>query len=305
MWPNPRIPYRLASQRPRLAPLDGKPLMVHLAVNIEYWPFDRPMPRGIIPAPHGATSMPPDVPNYAWVEYGMRCGMPRILRLLADRGLPASAFINAQVFDVYPALGAAVVDAGWEVVGHGWFQQSLKQAEDEAEVIRASLARLQAASGKRPRAWLGPGLAETADTPDILKAEGIEFLHDWVLDDLPVWLRTRQGPMVGLPYTFELNDVPLYVIQNQTSGEILSRLKATLAVFQRELEDNPRVLTLALHPHVIGVPHVVHYFELALDLLAGRDDTVFVTSSTLGDWFVAADGSGGAEVAAFNERPPA
>jgi len=305
VWPNPRIPYRLASQRPRLAPLDGKPLMVHLAVNIEYWPFDRPMPRGIIPAPHGAASTPPDVPNYAWVEYGMRCGMPRILRLLADRGLPASAFINAQVFDVYPALGAAVVDAGWELVGHGWFQQSLKQAEDEAEVIRSSLARLQAVAGKRPRAWLGPGLAETADTPDILKAEGIEFLHDWVLDDLPVWLRTRQGPMVGLPYTFELNDVPLYVIQNQTSGEILSRLKATLAVFQRELEDNPRVLTLALHPHVIGVPHLVHYFELALDLLAGRDDTVFVTSSTLGDWFVAADGSGGAEVAAFNERPPA
>lgn len=305
MWPNPRIPYHMASERPRLAPLEDRPLMVHVAVNIEYWPFDQPMPRGIIPAPHGAASMPPDVPNYAWVEYGMRCGMPRILRMLADRRLPASAFINAQVVDVYPALTQAVVAAGWELVGHGWFQQSLKQVDDEAEVIRRSLAHLETAAGKRPRAWLGPGLAETVDTPDILKAEGIEFLHDWALDDLPVWLRTRHGPMVGLPYTFELNDVPLYVIQNQTSSEILTRLKATLAVLERELEDNPRVLTLALHPHIIGVPHVMHYFELALDLLARRDDTVFVTSSRLGDWFVATDGTGGAEVAAFRDGPPA
>ncbi len=198
-----------------------------------------------------------------------------------------------------------MVAAGWELVGHGWFQQSLKQVDDEAEVIRRSLAHLETAAAKRPRAWLGPGLAETVDTPDILKAEGIEFLHDWALDDLPVWLRTRHGPMVGLPYTFELNDVPLYVIQNQTSGEILSRLKATLAVFERELEDNPRVLTLALHPHVIGVPHVIHYFEQALDLLTARDDTVFVTSSTLGDWFIAADGTGGAELATFRDGPPA
>ncbi|MCR9125598.1 MAG: polysaccharide deacetylase family protein [Rhodobacteraceae bacterium] len=301
MHPNPRIPYRLATDRPRLAPLNGKPLMVHLAMNIEYWPFDRPMPRGIIPAPHGAAPSPPDVPNYGWVEYGMRAGMPRIMAMLAERGLPCSAFMNAQVCDVYPALADAVVAAGWELVGHGWFQQSLKQVDDEAAVIRRSLSRLAQAGGTPVRAWLGPGLGETEATPDILKAEGVEFLHDWVVDDLPVWMRTRHGPMVALPYTFELNDVPIWAIQQSSSDEMLKRLKATLAVFERELEQNPRVLTLALHPHIIGVPHIAHYFAQALDLLLQRDDTVFVTSSVLGDWFVAADGTGGAELAGFGE----
>lgn len=208
MWPNPRIPFRLSSDRPRLDPLQGKPLMVHVAVNIEYWPFERPMPRGIIPAPHGAASVPPDVPNYAWVEYGMRSGMPRLLSMLGARGLPGSALMNAQVADVYPSLANAVVQAGWELVGHGRFQQSLKQADDEAEVIRRSLDRLERLAGRRPRAWLGPGLAETEHTPDILKAEGVDFLHDFVLDDLPVRMRTKHGLMVALPYTFELNDVP-------------------------------------------------------------------------------------------------
>ena len=285
MQSNPRIPFELASDRAPLPSLEGKRLIVHVVMNIEYWPIERPMPRGIIPAPHGATPAPPDVPNFSWVEYGLRCGMPRFLKMMAARGLPFSSFVNAQVADVYPTLMQAVVDAGSELVGHGWFQQSLKQAEDEGDVIRRSLDRLEAVAGTRARAWLGPGLGETEDTPDILKAEGIEFLHDWTLDDLPVWIRTKHEPLIGLPYTFELNDVPIYAVQNGSTDEFLKRVEATLAVFEREMEEQPRIVTLALHPHIIAVPHVAHYLEQALDLLAGRDDSIFVTSSVMGDWF--------------------
>ena len=103
MWSNPRVPFQLSNKRNRLEPPDGKPLIVHIAMNIEYWPFDRPMPRGIMPAPHGAKSEPPDVPNFGWVEYGLRCGMPRIMEMLQARNLTASAFINAQVADIYPS----------------------------------------------------------------------------------------------------------------------------------------------------------------------------------------------------------
>jgi len=304
MWPNPRVPYQLTSDRAPLAPLNGKRLIVHLCMNIEYWPFDRPMPRGIIPAPHGAQATPPDVPNYSWVEYGMRSGMPRLLKMLSDRGIKASALLNAQVADIYPSLIDAIVKHGWELVGHGWFQQTLKQADDETEVIQRSLERLEKVNGQRPRGWLGPGLSETEHTVDILKQQGIEFLHDWVLDDLPVWLRTTEGPMVGLPYTLELNDVPIYAIQNGSSDEILKRVKATLAVYERETTDQVRIMTFGLHPHIIGVPHIAWHFEQALDLLLGREDTVFVTSSILGDWFVEADGTAGAEVAAYNKAPP-
>jgi peptidoglycan/xylan/chitin deacetylase (PgdA/CDA1 family) len=305
MWPNPRIPYQLARERKRLEPLDGKPIMVHLAMNIEYWPFDRPMPRGIIPAPHGVQPQPPDVPNYSWVEYGMRCGMSRFLDMLEQRNLVASAFLNAQVADVYPTLVDAVVKANWELVGHGWFQQSLKQVDDEVAVIKKSLDRLQQASGKKTRAWLGAGLGESWDTPDHLKQHKIEFLHDWTLDDLPNWMRTVHGPMVALPYTFELNDVPVYAIQHSSSDEILKRLEATLAVYEREAEHQARILTFGLHPHIIGVPHIAYYFEKALDILASRDDTVFVTSSRMGDWFIEADGTGGADLQTFNDGPPA
>ena len=158
-------------------------------------------------------------------------------------------------------------------------------------MIRKSLDRLEQVSGTRPRAWLGPGLGETEDTPDILKSEGVEFLHDRSLDDLPVWMRTTGGPMVGLLYTFELNDVPIYAIQNRSTDVYVKRMEATLATYTRV--GNPAsIITLALHPHIIGVPHIAHQFELALEMLKARDDTVFVTSSIMGDWFAVADPDG-------------
>jgi peptidoglycan/xylan/chitin deacetylase (PgdA/CDA1 family) len=305
MWSNPRIPFRLSSDQPRLEPLKGKPLMVHLAMSVEYWPFDKPMPRGIVPAPHGAQPAPPDVPNFGWVEYGVRAGAPRLMRMLRARGLPVSVVANAQVADIYPALMEAVVDAGWELVGHGFYQRSLKTVEDEGEEIRSSLARLEQVSGKRPRSWLGCGLGETFETPDILKAEGVEFLHDWAVDDLPVWMRTRYGPLLALPYTFDLNDVPMYLVQGSTGDEIYKRVEATLATYDEELADQCRVLTLSVHPHIVGAPHVAHHFGRALDLLMSRDDVVFVTSSVMGDWFIQADGTHGAEMDALRDGPPA
>ena len=206
--------------------------------------------------------------------------------------------MNAQVADVYPALAKTVVDAQWELVGHGWYQRSLKQSEDEADEIRRCLDRLAALDGHRPRAWLGAGMGETHDTPDLLKAAGIEFLHDWLMDDLPCWMRTEHGPMLALPYTFELNDVVNYAVQNATSDEILQRLSATLAVYEREIAElgQPRIITFGLHPHIIGVPHIAYYFEKALDKLMAREDVVFVTSSEIGDWFIEADGTHGAHL---------
>src|ERR1700687_4932171 len=109
-------------------------------------------------------------------------------------------------------------------------------------------------------------------------------------------MTTAGGPLLCLPYTWELNDVPIWVVQNQSSDELLKRLEATLAALEPELENQPRVLTLAMHPHVLGVPHRMYYLEKAFDLLSRRSDTVFVTSSEIADWFVAADETGRREL---------
>ncbi len=288
---NPRVPFRLSTERQMPPPPDGKPLIVHIVVNIEHWPLDQPMPRAILQKPHGK-SRGPDVANFCWVDHGLRRGMPRLIRTLAERGLPASAATNAIVVDVAPSLAEAVLDAGWEFIGHGVIQRSLEHEDDEVAVIEATLDKLQGLSGKRPRGWLGPGLGESDATPDHLAAAGIEFVFDWCLDDLPSWMRTKHGPVLAMPYTLELNDVVLFVLAQHPAEEYFRRYADTLDALGPELARGPQVLTLALHPHVIAQPHRLKSLGRVLDLLQGRDDTTFMTCSQIGDWFKGADQSG-------------
>src|SRR5262245_62423160 len=234
----------------------------------------------------------------------MLVGIQRVFSALAQRQIKASAFINAQCADVYPALANAVVDAGWELVGHGWFQRSLKQVANEEAEIRRCLTRLEQLSGKKVRGWFGAGGGESNDTPDILKRCGLEFVHDWLVDDLPCWMLTTAGPLLCLPYTWELNDVPIWVVQGQSSDEFLKRLEATLAVLERELQKQPRVLTLAMHPHVFGVPDRLYYLEKALGLLSARQDAVFMTSGAIADWFLAEDKTGPQALHAASQSRP-
>ena len=248
------------------------------------------MPRAALPAPHGLSPIP-DVGNFSWVEYGMRVGMPRLLRMLTERELPASTFMNAACADIYTDAALAMLEAQWEFVGHGWVQKSLQFEQDEEAVIAKSLQRLQQLTGKATRGWFGPGAGESFATPDLLKAAGIEWLADWFVDDLPCWMTTTNGRMLAMPYTLELNDVPLYAIQQLPSDEMLKRLQMTLRTFDTEGMEQPRVLTIALHPHIMGVAHRADVLAQCLDLLVARNDTIFVTGSQIADWFITADGA--------------
>jgi allantoinase len=288
MRSNPRIDFQLSDTGPRYAPPRGKPLIVHIVVNIEYWPFDQPTPRVIVIPPHGRTHVP-DLPNFCWSEYGNRCGMPRLLKLFNERRLPVSASINATVLEVYPNLAEAVLKSGWEFVGHGVHQRSLGNEANERELIHSALDQLERFSGARPRGWMSPGWSETFDTPDLLCEAGIQYVCQWVVDDLPTWLHTQHGLMVSLPYGLDVNDSVIYAIEKHSSPEMKLRIEQSVRTFERESlsEGYPRILTIPLHPHLSGVPHRINFLAEAIDALLARDDTVFMTGGQILDWFLA------------------
>lgn len=285
---NPRIPFELLTDRPRLKPLNGKPLMVHIVVNLEVWPFDKPMPRAILQHPHNKTPMP-DIANYSWVEYGLRTGVPRLERIFTPRKLPVTNMMNAALPDYYPRCAELAANAGWELTGHGLFQRSLLYEDNEEAVIDEALERFEKFSGKRPRGWLGPGYGESLDTPDILKRKGIEFIHDWMLDDVPCWLKTKHGGLIAIPYALDLNDVMIFLLDRHSAEEYYKRFKDTADYFASEPDRPPRVITMGLHPHIIAVPYRLAMFERTIDMLMKRDDTIFVTGGQIADWYRAQD----------------
>ena len=286
---NPRVPFELNSQRPRLEPLNGKQIMVHIVVNLEVWPFDKPMPRAILVNPHGKNPMP-DIGNFSWVEYGLRTGVPRLERIFSARKLPVTNMMNAALPDYYPACAELALKAGWELTGHGLFQRSLLYEDNEEAVIDEALAKFEKFAGRRPRGWLGPGYGESLNTPDILKSRGIEYLHDWMIDDVPCWMQTRHGPLLSVPYcALELNDVNVFAIERHSAEEYYKRFKDAVDYFASEPGTPPRVLTLGLHPHIIAVPHRLAMFERTIDMLMNRSDTIFVTGRQIADWYLSQD----------------
>ena len=285
---NPRIPYCFSDDGPPLRAMPDGAIMVHLVVNVEHWQFESSMPRTIITPPHGKETVP-DVPNFSWADYGMRAGLPRILRAIKERDLPASTSINAGVITAYPQAAHAMREMGLEFVGHGVHQKSLNhnQGESEEALIAKSLEMITTYTGQRPRGWLSPGLRETFETPELLKKQGVEYVFDWVVDDVPHWMQTKEGPLLALPYNLEINDSIVYAIERHSSDEMYERLVRTLALFEEESTRRPRVLGIGLHPHLIGVPHRFGSFQKMLDLLMKSSNVCFVTGGQIADWFTA------------------
>ena len=131
--------------------------------------------------------------------------------------------INGSALAAYPAIVRAAVERKWEFIGHGFTQRNMQKVPDERADIRKTREVIIKATGKPPRGWLGPGLTETWETPDLLVEEGYDYVADWVLDDQPVWLKTRSKPIVNVPYTQECNDVAMMLIQHHKASEYRDR----------------------------------------------------------------------------------
>jgi len=261
--------------------------VVWVIVNVEEWDPTQPMPRTVLTPPAGGSPMP-DVPNWAWHEYGNRVGFWRFVKIFDEFKIPGVIAINGSALEAYPAIVRAAVERQWEFMGHGFTQRNMQKVPDERADIRKVREVILKATGKAPRGWLGPGLTETWQTPDILVEEGYGYVADWVLDDQPVWLKTRTKPIVNVPYTQECNDVAMMLIQHHKASEYCDRALDQFEQIYADAADQPRVMALSVHPYIMGAPHRVKYFRRAIEVIRQKPDVLFWTGEQILDWFVGA-----------------
>jgi allantoinase len=286
MHPHDRVPYSPINSRPPLRLPGGARVAVWVIVNIEEWSPFEPMPRTVLTPPAGGVPTP-DIPNWAWHEYGNRVGFWRILDAIDSVKIPAVLAINGKAIETYPAITEAALARDWEFMGHGYTQKNMQKVEDERGDIRATTEAIVAATGHAPRGWLGPGLTETWDTPEILKEQGYEYVCDWVLDDQPLTLATEQGPLTSIPYTQECNDVAMMLIQHHRAEEYKQRAidQFEQVYADAEASDSARVVALVVHPYIMGAPHRAKYFREAIEHIAGHPGSVFMTGGDIVDWY--------------------
>ena len=279
-----RIPYQAIVDRPELRLPDGARVAVWVILNAEEWRIERAMPRTVLPPPMGQPLLP-DVPNWSWHEYGMRSGFWRQWQALTDRDLPVTFAINGSICASYPRVAEAGRDAGWEPMGHGFLQGPMHKLEDQEGAIAQALDTIERFWGRRPRSWESPGLTETDETLDLLRKHGVEYVADWVIDDLPETVETPHGPITTIPYTVETNDITVYALQQHQSDVFLQRGRDQFDRLYTEGSRNARVMAISIHPYITGVPHRIGYLEGLLDYIRNHDGVAWMTASQIGDWY--------------------
>ena len=286
--PPHRVRYLPITDRPRIRwPHDAR-VALWIAPNVEHYEFLPPRD----PQRNTWTRSPhPDVQGYSYRDYGNRVGFWRMAEVLDRFGIVATASTNLAVFDHYPEVGAAMVDRGWEIMSHGIYNtryiSSIDETAERAFYIEC-IEALRSHTGQQLRGMLGPAVSNTAATPDLMAEAGLIYHADWFHDDQPVPLATRSGHrLVSVPYSMELNDVPVFT-QHHDTNEFVAMAKAQLDVLRREADDGAggRVMCVALHPYLMGMPHRVDGLAAMLDYLMSHDDVWQTTASQIAQHYL-------------------
>lgn len=271
-----RYPYSPIAGRPAYDWPGGKRLAVYIGLNLEWFSFGEGLGAELTPG-----GSQPDVLNYAWRDYGNRVGVFRLAELFRELNLPVSLLVNAEMYQHAPQAVAAFPRG--EIVGHGR-TNSERQGDlteyKERLLIEETTAAIEKHSGKRPRGWLGPWISQSALTPDLLQEAGYGYLLDWCHDDQPVWMKTRTGRILSVPYPQELNDIPQIVARKREGADFAEMIVDAFDVMHAESERRPLVMGIALHAYVVGWPHRFKHLARALKHIVHRtDERVWITTA--------------------------
>ncbi len=281
---NTRYDFSPITQRPAFHWAHGERLAVWICYNIEHFKVDVPA-TSVAP---GLAQLKPDVINYAWRDYGLRVGIWRNVEVMDRLGLPGSVTLNAEVCLHERAVVEELTKRNWCFLGHGLTNSQLLSGLPEAEerkVINETVAMIEKATGKRPIGWLGPALAETFATPELLVEARVKYVCDWVCDDQPFLIKVKNGRLISVPYSMHINDISM-VLEQRLLGEAFGQaICDQFDVLYREGATIPRTMAIAVHPFLVGIPHLSKHFHRALEYIAGHKDVWFCTGDDIANWY--------------------
>lgn len=292
----PAQPYKWEqlTDRPPLRWPDGAGVVVSVVISAEHMEWEPPEgvtipPSAVYGGPYPNKYDPPEVAHH---EYGNRVGFFRIAALLDELKIPATVALDSALVRLAPAMLRATLERSWEVAGHGVAFSRMITEDLTEDVERAYIAEalddLEAATGTRPRGWVGADYGESSRTAELLVAAGVEYVLDWPSDEQPFVIETPAGPILAVPVAGELDDVfsqRVRFVPVQRWGRMV------IEGFDRLYADSVssgRLLVLNVHPFLIGQPFRIRYLREALEHMADHADVSFMTASGVTDAYHAA-----------------
>ena len=263
-----RYDWSMLSERRAVQWPGAAKLALWVNVSLQFFPLDQ---RGKPFAPPGGMTMPyPDLRHFTLRDYGNRVGIFRILKALDQYGVKPTFAVNSELAERVPYLMERIADRGDEVLCHGWNMDSPHYGgmpeEEEIELVQRSLQTLRQASGQPVIGWLSPARNESENTPELLADNGVRYFCDWVNDDMPYRFRTNSGELVAMPLSNELED-RFVLMNNLHSEQSWADQVCDACDFLLSEADSAggRILSLNIHPWMLGQPHRIGKLEQVLE----------------------------------------
>ncbi len=280
-----RFSYSPIVTRPRIVWPGGARVALWVVPNVEHYEYQPrevgardPWPR----MPH------PDVLGYGGKDYGNRVGLWRMFEVMDRLGLTCTASLSISVYEHYPEIMEAIEGRGWDVMCHGIYNTrylwDLPEDEERA-VIADCVETYRRLTGKPLAGWFSPAVSCTVNTPDLVAEAGFTYYCDFYHDDQPTPVRVRRGQLVSVPYTMDLNDAFTYT-RYEEGEEFAQMVIDHFDTVYREGAEHGRVMSIALHPYMMGRPHRIKHLERALDYILSHDGVWAATGAEIARWYI-------------------
>ena len=256
---------------------NGTKLAVYVAMNIEAFSYGEGKGAAIAP-PEQAMSHS----IYSWRDYGNRIGFWRLMDMFDDLQIPVQHQINTAIYDECPDIPERIRSRNDEFLGHGYTnseEQGGLSEQKEKELIAECTATITKHEGKAPTGWMSPWLSNSETTMDLLQEAGYRYVMDWTMDDQPIWIKTRGGRILSMPYPVEANDNRGIVWYRYTSSEFTDMLIDNFdeMLEQTQRDGHPLVCPISLHPFVVGRPYRIRQLRRALEHILKYKDRIWLT----------------------------
>jgi allantoinase len=279
-----RFDYSPISARRDFTWPEGKRLAVYIALCVEHFSYGEDgLGLSYSPGiPH------PNTYNWGWREYGNRVGAWRLLTVFEEHDIQPTVLLNTECYEHCRALVDAYRAAGTEFVAHGRTNSiHPNELDEEAErtMIRQVVEAMSEHEGTAPAGWMSPGANPSAVTEDLLAEQGFRYTLDWPIDDQPVWMRTRGGPLLSVPYPHEVNDVPMINFHHGTAAAFAEMMTDNLDELLEQSAQQPLVCGIVAHTFIMGQPFRLRRFRKAVEHLVSLPGVWLTTPAEIAEHY--------------------
>ncbi len=278
--------YWAYDQRPKITWPKGAKVAFWVAPNIEYYELDP----AVNPHRKAWPRPTPDILGYGTRDYGNRVGHQRMMEVLDRYNVRGSISLSTALCDHHPEIIEQCKARDWEFFSHGIYNTRYTYGMDEAQeraVIQDAVDTIAKHTGTKCAGYLAPALTHTNVTMDLFAEAGGIYTCDLFHDDQPTPVHVRSGQkFVSVPYSLELNDTIVYVVNKIEPRRYGDMIKAAFDRLYQEGEDSGTVMCVPLHAYQVSHPHRLRAFNEALEYITGHKDVWVTTGREIAEYYI-------------------